>query len=96
MNPRADITGLALVTSAASGFALPALLGDGAPERNHEDDAHAKGFEKVPAIEMKLVTRALEEFVSLSLDKINSVAFVDHFETSFAVPEAISIAFTMR
>src|SRR6202171_6542432 len=72
VNPGADIVRYSFISSAASGFSrrsLP-LLGQRATEWNDEDDSSAEGLDKVAAIEMKTVVRCLEEFVTLSLNRI--------------------------
>ena len=59
MNPGVDIVGQALVETAASRFALTALLRQRARRRNDKDNSQAESFDEIAPIESEVVGRSV-------------------------------------
>src|SRR5437660_383316 len=71
MNPRANFLRQSLVESAASRFALSALLSQDARDGNDKDNPQSERLDKITTTKRKLVCWAVEEFVPLRFDFID-------------------------
>ena len=64
--------------------------------RHEQRDPAAERFQKLATIKVEVVERSREEFVAFQFQRKFRIEFFFHLRTSFAVPEAISIALTIR
>jgi len=98
MNPGPDVVRNAPVGSPSSGFALPLLrlLRQQICKRDNQSDATAKDFNEWPSIESKTIGGFGKQLVAIDLDNFVVILLVAHFAISFGLPEAISIAATIR
>src|SRR5687768_2031105 len=101
VDPGADVVRHALVHATASGFTL-LLLREQIRHRHQQRDAAREHFQKLASIEREVVTGIREQFVAFQfqgkceIEFRIEIEFFFHFRTSFDVPEAISIALTIR